>query len=420
MAPVSPPFDAMVNTLAQFKHRRGIRYDLGCFLDACACLGNPQYHLPPTIHVAGTNGKGSTVAYLAEGCRAMGLRVGTYTSPHMISYCERLSDDNGAISESLFCTLATYVINTLGPFWQDKITEFEILTLMAFVYFSGTLGAIGKVYKPDILILETGLGGRLDATNVVMPVVSVITPIGLDHQDILGETVAAIASEKAGIIKVKTPVFSAVQTPDADRVLRDTADKNDAPFTVIPPWQTLPDMYAMQGDYQRQNAALAHAVHAHIASLFQKKQPPPDALAAATVWGRFSVHHRGTRKIVIDGAHNLHGIAGLQASLQRHHIEQPVVWMGILKNRPLGDMLVVWTSLVSELWYTDFAPGTSHDASVLSQIGMSYPYHVLPTDKDWRYYVDRIDALPEGRDLVITGSLYFLSWIYHRVLSPGS
>jgi len=442
---VRSTFESVLARLATFKHRRGIRYDLADFLAACACLGHPERRLPPVIHVAGTNGKGSTVAYLATGFRAMGLRVGTYTSPHMQSYCERIADNDGPISEAVFCDLADHVMAGLSPDMGDRITEFEVLTLMAFLYFVGeptprnsptpsppqggehkkTLGAslrAAHVDQPqtpsgfDILIIETGLGGRLDATNVVTPIASVITPIGLDHQDILGDTLAKIAAEKAGIIKPNVPVFTAIQDPEAQDVLSATAAQNNAFLQVISPWDKLPKSFVMQGDYQRQNAALAYAV---VSWLFEgadslvmpQEMLERDLLAPAMVWGRFTVLHIADRRVIIDGAHNAHGLRGLQDSLRAHGVDAPIVWMGVLKNRPLADMLTSWEGWAVELWYSDFAPGTSHAFADVQGLGLSLTCKDVAMPETKVAFEAMLSEVPEGGDLVITGSLYFLAGV---------
>jgi len=430
---VRSTFESVLARLATFKHRRGIRYDLADFLAACACLGHPERRLPPVIHVAGTNGKGSTVAYLATGFRAMGLRVGTYTSPHMQSYCERIADNDGPISESVFCELAEHVMVGLAPDLAEKITEFEVLTLMAFLYFANRIeggapvgsNVLTSPFKErgiegdlpfDIIIIETGLGGRLDATNVVTPIASVITPIGLDHQDILGDTLAKIAAEKAGIIKPTVPVFTAIQDPAAQAVLSATAAKNNAFLQVISPWDKLPKSFVMQGDYQRQNAAVAYAVVSWLFDgadgvLMPQEMLERDLLAPAMVWGRFTVLHIAGRRVIIDGAHNGHGLRGLQASLRAHDVSRPTLWMGILKNRPLADMLTSWEGWALALWYTDFAPGTSHAFADVQALGLSLTCKDVAMPETKVAFEAMLSEVPEGGDLVITGSLYFLAGV---------
>lgn len=383
----------IINQLSQFKYRRGIRYDLADFLEAAQHLGNPHLQLPPVIHIAGTNGKGSTTAYIAQGLRSLGYCVGTYTSPHMVSYCERIADNDGPIAAHLFCELADTVIRGLPLDFAERITEFEILTLMGFLYFQQT--------QPDFVVVETGLGGRLDATNIVRPLVSVVTPIGLDHQEILGETVTAIAAEKAGIIKAGVPVFSAIQESEAAAVLTRTAERIKTSLTVIPPWETLPETYAMQGLYQRQNAALAYQVVHHVSG----KTVSKDALAPAFVWGRFTqIMHNGQR-FIIDGAHNPHGVRALKETLLLLGLRDLILWTGILKSRSLTDMIDPWVSMpqISDIWYTAFSDQAYDVETVVAQ----YP-EVIPVAGE------NFSFQPTPKTIVVTGSLAFLAFWRER------
>jgi dihydrofolate synthase / folylpolyglutamate synthase len=172
-------------------------------------LGDPHEHLPPVIHVAGTNGKGSTLAFLRAILEAAGYRVHVYTSPHLVRFSERIRLAGSLIDEAMLVALLDECerVNAGAP-----ITFFEITTAMAFLAFARM--------PADIVLIETGLGGRFDATNVIArPAVTAITPVSLDHQHFLGDTVAKIAFEKAGIIKPGTPAVLAPQAPEAEAVL---------------------------------------------------------------------------------------------------------------------------------------------------------------------------------------------------------
>jgi dihydrofolate synthase/folylpolyglutamate synthase len=183
-------------------------------------LGDPQEHLPPVIHVAGTNGKGSTIAFLRAALEAAGYRVNVFTKPHLVHFNERIRLNGRLIDEASLAALLEECerANAGAP-----ITYFEITTAAAFLAFART--------PADILLLETGLGGRFDATNVIArPALAAITPVSLDHQHFLGDTVAAIAGEKAGIIKPGRPVVIARQTPAALAVLEARAGELGAPL----------------------------------------------------------------------------------------------------------------------------------------------------------------------------------------------
>src|SRR5690348_10490832 len=190
-----------------------------------ALAGNPQDNLR-FIHVAGTNGKGSTCAMLESIYRAAGLRVGLFTSPHLVVFGERIQIDRRLIPETEVVRLLDELKPSLAKFSADEHpTFFEVVTVMALRYFAEQ--------KCDLVIWETGLGGRLDATNIVTPLASVITNIQYDHQKWLGETLASIAAEKAGIIKPGIPVITATDEPEALTVIQEAARLQNTSTTLI-------------------------------------------------------------------------------------------------------------------------------------------------------------------------------------------
>jgi dihydrofolate synthase/folylpolyglutamate synthase len=185
-------------------------------------LGNPQDQYP-IIHVAGTKGKGSVSALCASALKVAGYRVGLYTSPHLLDYCERIQISGEPISHSGFVELVSQIRSPVSKI--PKLTTFEITTALGFLYFAQQ--------KVNVAVFEVGLGGRLDATNVVIPVVSVITSLSYDHMAVLGNTLTQIAGEKAGIIKPGVPVVSAPQKEEALEVLMRIAKEQKGPFTLI-------------------------------------------------------------------------------------------------------------------------------------------------------------------------------------------
>lgn len=243
------------------------------------------------IHVAGTNGKGSVCAMLAAICTGMGLRTGLYTSPHLVSFRERIRLGPNRIPE-LHVEEGLTRIREVIEKWDHSPTFFEVTTALALSWF--------ERQRAEIVILETGMGGRLDATNIVTPAISVITPVGLDHMQYLGETLAAVAAEKAGIIKPGVPVFSAPQLPEVETVLVGTAQRLGARLKFIK--EPLADRWelALAGNHQRWNAALAFAA---LIEAGLRPTPGTVANAFATVeWpGRFQ---QVEERLVIDGAHN--------------------------------------------------------------------------------------------------------------------
>lgn len=242
------------------------------------------------IHVAGTNGKGSVCAIADAVCRAQGLRTGLFTSPHLVTFRERVQTNRRLISEE-DAAIGLGEIRRLIAQWDPHPTFFEVTTALALWQFSQQ--------KLDVVILETGLGGRLDATNTLLSDVAVITPIDYDHQTWLGDTIDQIAAEKAGIIKPRTPVVSSAQRPEAERVIRARASECEAPI------QFVSDAYdkapvALRGKHQRYNAAVA------IAAIRAAKLNVSDAAIGR---GLMSVEwparfQRWDERTIIDGAHN--------------------------------------------------------------------------------------------------------------------
>lgn len=272
-------------------------------------LGSPDNQLGVVVHVAGTNGKGSTVAMIAALAAAGGKRVATYTSPHLSTVRERIVIAGELISEDAFVAAAREVQAAGG----DELTFFEQLTAIAVVAIAAA--------AVDITVLEVGLGGRLDATNVVAAPVAVITGIALDHQAILGSTIAAIAGEKAGIIKAgQRLVISRSGDPSATPILVTAAEAAGAAVVTRLDWDAIDRVppLAMAGTHQRRNAAAALAAIDHLEALgavHVDAQARARALAEVRYAGRFE-WIEGEPDIVLDGAHNPDGAAALDELLR--------------------------------------------------------------------------------------------------------
>ena len=289
-------------------------------------LGNPQDRYP-TVHVAGTKGKGSTCALIASGMRAAGLRVGLYTSPHLLDYTERIQIDFTPVAHEDLAALVEQIKPVVAGI--PKLTTFEITTALAFMYFAQQ--------HVDAAVIEVGLGGRLDATNVIFPKVSVITSLSYDHMAVLGNTLAQIAGEKAGIIKPGVPVISAPQKDEALDVLIKTVAERNSPFTLVGRditfqglRQTLDgqslkvrngeEVYTFRipllGSHQVQNAAVAAAALWTLRT--QRIGIPDEAIQrgfAEVKWpARFEVVRREP-PVIFDSAHNQDSFARLREAL---------------------------------------------------------------------------------------------------------
>jgi dihydrofolate synthase / folylpolyglutamate synthase len=275
------------------------------------------------IHVAGTNGKGSVCALLDSICRAAGYRTALFTSPHLVSFRERIRVDGELISKDEVVRGLTK-IRELVAGWEPHPTFFEIATALALDHF--------RNLETEIVVLETGMGGRLDATNATEPVVSVLTPIDYDHQKWLGASLTEIAREKAGIIKPAVPVVSARQLPEAEAVIRARAAECAAPLDFVrQPLDRLP--IALSGTHQKQNAALALSA-LHTARI----EVNDDAVArglATVVWpARFQ---RWGERTIIDGAHNPAG-ARILAETWRENFgdQQATIVLAVLQEKDVA------------------------------------------------------------------------------------
>lgn len=377
-------FNRTISALQSYVLRRGIQYTLDAFKKLLQDLGHPENTLPPIIHIAGTNGKGSTLAFLKAGFMAAGLAVGTYTSPHIVSYTERIQVNGNPISEEAFTSL----FQAITPH-ATQSSEFEILTAMAFLYFNQT--------RPDIIILETGLGGRLDATNVVTPALSIITKIGLDHQEILGDSLDLIAREKAGIIKPHIPVLSTTgQDPIVKEVLDIEATKLQAPITWISPRTHIPNNYTLQGSYQYENLALARAGLEFILNQTPLSHQVEEGLAKATHWGRLTTIKTPTQTIIIDAAHNKDAFRALCNDLKSKRLfnENTSFVLGILKRKNISEIAPYLHNFPGNIYYSEF----TKDAHTLHDIQQALP-------QTQRFE----DTLPTTPVVVITGSIFFIS-----------
>jgi dihydrofolate synthase/folylpolyglutamate synthase len=366
-------------------------------------LGSPDTRLGTVIHVAGTNGKGSTVAMIGALARATGLRVATYTSPHLSSLRERITFDGAPIEEAAICAAAEHVYGAGG----DALTFFEQLTAIAVM-------AIAD--KADITILEVGMGGRLDATNAITAQIAVVTGVAMDHEAILGDTLQKIASEKAGIIKAgQRVVIGASGEPDAQPWLEDAARSAGAEaITVITTFDHVPPV-ALPGEHQRRNAAAALAAIDHLEALGVAKLDEAAraaALAHVVHPGRFEVIE-GWPRIILDGAHNPHGAAALAAAL-RETGERPVLILAVSEDKDVRGIVAALSPVASDLIATRYQQDRAMDPEALAAIAREFetPVEVAPD-------LEAADALARAHHatIVIAGSLFLVGEARVRYLN---
>jgi dihydrofolate synthase/folylpolyglutamate synthase len=335
--------------------RFGIKLGLDSMRTVLAAFGDP-HRAYPSVHVAGTNGKGSVAAMLTEILAAGGLKAGLYTSPHLVRVEERIRVNGRLISSRDFCRLAGTVkacierLLARGELGAPP-TFFEVLTLIAFLYF--------RERKVDLAVLEVGMGGRFDATNVVTPLVSVITSISRDHQEHLGPTLAAIAFEKAGIIKPGVPVVCGAEARDAVRVVRAQAAEKGAPLTMVfgrtrpltrektsgekmafhyeSEGMSLRLSPGLPGAHQGRNAAIAASAALVLgrAGRSISRSAIVRGVARARWEGRLETVGRNPR-VLLDGAHNEGGAAALRAFLEELRPRRLVLVFTMMKDKAVG------------------------------------------------------------------------------------
>jgi dihydrofolate synthase / folylpolyglutamate synthase len=335
------------------------KFDLERISRLLDALGDPQRSCR-WVHVAGTNGKGSTCAMIESGLRAAGNRTGLYTSPHLVEATERIQIAGEAISQAQFAEIFNQVHETAERMLEEGSldlhpTYFETVSAMAFLVFARS--------DLDIVVLEVGMGGRLDATNVVSPVLSVITPVDFDHQAFLGNTLAQIAAEKAGILKPGVPAVFAEQLPEVETVLRTRAQ---GPYTLSRDWAITNLSLDARGSRfrlrdQEITCPLAgeHQVeNARTAAIALHELGTSPAGITATRWpGRLErVSERP--EIILDGAHNLAGTRALAAYIQRFYSGRRI-WIvyGVMRDKDTDAMTRLLFPLARQIIVT--APANS-------------------------------------------------------------
>ena len=398
------------------------RSGLGRMQRAVDLLGNPEQTYP-IIHVTGTNGKGSTIAFMRELFARHGKKVGTFTSPHIVSIHDRICINGEPISDEDFIRLADQVKAMEQRLLEthDQLSFFELLTLIALVYF--------KEQEVDLVLLEVGIGGLLDTTNVVTGEIAIITSIGLDHQETLGDSLVAIAEQKAGIFKPGNSAVIANLAPEAQLVCQRTA--NDLGVTLYQAnkdfsfrngnfYSSLADfnhlILGLEGAYQEENAALA--LQAFLLFMVQRNekvdQEAVHAALQATKWaGRLEAV---TEHIYLDGAHNLPALERLvefiQEKIQQGY--QPQILFGALKRKDYSGMLSYLTEHLpdADLYVTSFDYQGSLEEQDLGG------YTIIASYRD---FIDNFEASAQEKDLLfVTGSLYFISEVRACIMKQKS
>ncbi|VLC67096.1 dihydrofolate synthetase [Streptococcus pneumoniae] len=405
-------------------------FGLERMVELLALRGNPHLKLK-VIHIGGTNGKGSTIAFLKNMLEKLGLRVGVFSSPYLIHYTDQISINGESIPEArLEALMADYqsllegeaVANLQGT------TEFEIITALAYDYFAAE--------QVEVAIMEVGMGGLLDSTNVCQPILTGITTIGLDHVALLGDTLEAIAEQKAGIIKQGMPLVTGRIAPEALAVIDRIAEGKDAPrlaygtdyqvrhqesvvtgevFDYTSAVRQGRFQTSLLGLYQIENAGMAIALLDTFCQEDGRELASNDFLGQAleeTSWpGRLEIVSRDPL-MILDGAHNPHAIKALLVTLQERFADyHKEILFTCIKTKALEDMLDLLGAMPdTELTLTHFADSRATDENVLKEAAKSRNLSY----QDWHDFLEQnlTDKKEEKQTVrIVTGSLYFLSQV---------
>ena len=380
-------------------------------------LGDPHLRLPPTIHVAGTNGKGSVIAFLRALAEGAGITAHVYSSPHLCRFNERIRLAGRLIDDAALADLLEEVETINGP---QQVTFFEVTTAAAMLAFSR--------HPADLLFLETGLGGALDSTNVLTaPLATIITPIARDHEHFLGTSLTGIAEQKSGIMRPGTPCFSAAQSPEVAKTLQACADNIGAPFHLagrdfeispqgdgggcltMPEATTYFPRPGLAGPHQIDNAGLA------LMALYSTRPCAPDGITNAIWPGRVQNLDTGAlaaiwpyQPIWLDGAHNAHGATALAATLRTIHDGKWNVICGALNTRDPAEFLVPLVPLAGRVACLTIP---DQDASLSATEMSDAARHLGLAASPAATLAACFDLLDQTAPVIICGSLYLAGHI---------
>ena len=422
--------------LAERTARLGMDFGLERIKRVLTRLDNPERSIP-NIHIAGSNGKGSTLTYLKHILMAEGYRVGTFTSPYLEKLNEQLMINEEMISDGKLVELLNDFLPIIHEAEQsgDYLTAFEITVILAFIHFRNE--------QPDVLIIEAGLGGRLDATNVIEPLMAIITSISLEHTNILGDTLDKIATEKAGIIKKDISVINGVKAEEALRPIEKQAvnknaclltlgkdfkvsnqkqPKGQEVFTIEWQGNVLEDLQiGMLGDHQVENAALAvisSLVLSKTYSFTVREESIRKGIASARWKGRFEIVSYNPL-IILDGAHNVSGIQALLSTMEDRYPNCNLhILFAALKDKDYKSMIQMLEQKAASITFTEIPLERMNKAEILA---MNSHHPKKDVKKDWvEGFNGILTKMKDGDVLLVTGSLYFLAAIRPYILSKLS
>ena len=406
----------MINKDIQFLYDRGM-FAMKLGLENIKNLlkyGNIDIEKLKTVHIAGTNGKGSTSNMISQILTANGYKTGLFTSPHLVSFNERIKIDGRLISDE---ELSSLIDDLKGGIEKYNCTFFEASTAIAFKYFIDN--------KVDIAIIEVGLGGRLDSTNVITPIVSVITGIDIDHTAHLGNSIVEIAREKAGIIKEGVPIIFNVDKSSAEKMIVSTAKKKNAPINKVDGKgcsfksnrveftlnnETISSNFSLQGSYQKKNFRTALKALTILKKSFPiKKIETGNAIKNFVIKGRMETISEEPF-VMIDAAHNIQGLNELKKFLQRTKVDRIHLIVGTVKDKDYVRTIKQIVSFNAKKYFVG-----SNNPRILSVDKIKLVCNKLKIDNGTSYHKNVIEGYKvaienyrEGDMIIITGSHFIL------------
>lgn len=403
------------------QNKFSLKLNLQRIVRACELLGNPQ-NAYPTIHIAGTNGKGSTLNYLSRMLEGAGFKVGIFISPYIISFNERIQINHEFISDEAlvkYANLIYPIVNQVESELQDELTEFEIITLIAFVYF--------KDQKLDYAIFEVGLGGRYDATNVLNPLACGITNISYDHMGVLGNTLEKIAFEKIGIAKSGVPVFTTEEKENVLEVFKAYCENVDAKLIRCDKKEITNEKFTevgmqfsykgydlsipMLGFHQVKNVHLALNIYEYLMKLRNKPfniKIIKKGLNSAKWRGRLEIISKKPL-VLVDGSHNIDGVKTLIKTMN-YYLEKGYTIHTIfaaLKDKDTFHMLEHLQSISNTLTLTSFDFYRASSAKNLYE--QTNKVNVTYNEDFLEVLNQKIKEIKDNELLLVTGSLYFIA-----------
>jgi len=388
-------YEKIVNDI-QGRHRFGSLPGVEISKIMAAAVGNPQKDLK-FVHIAGTNGKGSTAAFLREIAVEANLKVGLFTSPHLVSFRERIQIGHEYISEEDVVRIGKQLLSLELPEGVNP-TMFDFCFIMAMIYF--------KEQNVDLVILETGLGGKLDSTNIIdAPLATIITHIGYDHTAILGDTLEAIAAEKAGIIKKDSYLIMEEQEYGPGKVIIDKAMEQYVPYTIT--YETELDT-SLKGSYQKRNAACAIAAAKRLRRLdYLISDADIENGLSKAVWpGRMQVIKQKPL-VIVDGAHNPDGVNALRETIEKQYGGRSFNFiMGVMADKDYVAMLKGLTQYIDLLTTVTVDNERALQAEDLARECARIGIRATTYSGDVTQLIEEI-----SEDTIIFGSLYFIGEI---------